>query len=524
MNSLLRSFTRRLSPVLVLLLVAQVGVFGQTAKPECLVKLTLLQVNDVYQFAPVERGTEGGLGRLLTLRKKIKADSPNLLFLLAGDTIAPSVESNQYKGKQMIEAWNAVGLDYSVFGNHEFDFGPDVLRERMKDSNFGWMGANVIVKKTAKIFADLPPYIIREFGGVKVGIFGIVLPQTAVTSKPGPDLEFRDPCAIARPIVKQLHAKGVRTIIALTHLSMSEDKALAKCVPVDVIIGGHEHTLLQSSSAGTPIFKMTADAREMGRIQLNLNPRTGKVENIDWQVIKVNSTTADVDPEFTAAMSKYDGMLSDLAVRIGSTSVPLDADSKGNRTHETNIADFLADAMRQAVGADATILNGGSIRADLTFEPGELTKRDIASISPFGDPIYKLQMKGSVLRAALEHGVARSAEDSEPGRFPQVSGIRYKFDATRPVGSRLTEVTVAGVPLDDNRDYTVAVTKFVSEGGDGYAMFKPLTPMNKSDAPTVPDVLRNAITSGSPIGPKVDGRIERVDAKGDAKKDPCDPK
>jgi 5'-nucleotidase len=269
---------------------------------------------------------------------------------------------------------------------------------------------------------------------------------------------------------------------------------------------------------------MTADAREMGRIQLNLNPRTGRVENIDWQVIKVNSTTAEVDPEFTAAMSKYDGMLKDLAVRIGSTSVPLDADSKGNRTRETNVADFLADAMRQAVGADATLLNGGSIRADITFEPGELTRRDIASISPFGDPIYKLQMKGSVLRAALEHGLARSAEDGEPGRFPQVSGMRYKFDATRPAGSRLLEVTIGGVALDDNRDYTLAVTKFVSEGGDGYAMFKPLIPMNKSDAPTVPDVLRNAITSGSPIAPKVDGRIERVDAKGSEQKDPCAPK
>jgi 5'-nucleotidase len=217
---------------------------------------------------------------------------------------------------------------------------------------------------------------------------------------------------------------------------MGEDKQLAQCVPIDLIIGGHEHTLLQSSSSGTPIFKMTSDARDLGRIQLNLNPKTGKVQSIDWQIIPVNSSTP-VDPDFTSAMSKYDAMLSDLAVVIGRTDVEMDARTRSNRTRETNIADFLADAFRRVTGADVALINGGSVRADLEIPPGMLTRREVASISPFDDPIYKLQMTGATLRAALEHGVARSAEDVEPGRFPQVSGMRYKFDASRPVGSRL---------------------------------------------------------------------------------------
>jgi 5'-nucleotidase len=125
------------------------------------------------------------------------------------------------------------------------------------------------------------------------------------------------------------------------------------------------------------------------------------------------------------------------------------------------------------------------------------------------------------LRAALEHGVARSAEDVEPGRFPQVSGLRYKFDARRPAGSRIVEVTVAGAPLDDQKTYTVATTGFVAGGGDGYAMFKGIAPMNKADAPKVPDVLRDSITSVPSIAPKVDGRIERLDQTGTASKDPC---
>src|SRR6185369_4106976 len=103
-------------------------------KPDCMVRVTLLQVNDVYQFAPVDQGTRGGLARLLTLKKSIQQENPNTLFMMAGDTISPSVESITYKGAQMIDAWNLAQLDYSTLGNHEFDFGPDVLRQRMQES------------------------------------------------------------------------------------------------------------------------------------------------------------------------------------------------------------------------------------------------------------------------------------------------------------------------------------------------------------------------------------------------------
>src|SRR5713101_7259138 len=119
---------------------------------DCPVRVTLLQVNDVYQFTPVDGGVRGGLARVLTLRRQIMAESPHALYLLAGDTISPSVESNTYHGSQMIDAWNASGLDYATFGNHEFDFGPDVLRERMRESHFKWLAANVIDKKTGNTF------------------------------------------------------------------------------------------------------------------------------------------------------------------------------------------------------------------------------------------------------------------------------------------------------------------------------------------------------------------------------------
>src|SRR6266436_2118514 len=266
---------------------------------ECPVRVTLLQVNDVYQFAPVDGGARGGLARVLTLRKQIMSESPHALYLLAGDTISPSVESNTYQGQQMIDAWNSSGLDYATFGNHEFDFGPDVLRARMRESNFKWLAANVVEKKTGRTFGDTPEFVVREFDGVKIGIFGIVLQETLQTSRPGPDVDILDPCATAAKVIPEIRAVGAQVIVALTHLSMAEDKQLARCSGVDVIIGGHEHTLLESMSGHAPIFKMTSDARELGRIDLNISKATGKLESIDWEIIPVTDSIAN-DPAFAS--------------------------------------------------------------------------------------------------------------------------------------------------------------------------------------------------------------------------------
>src|SRR5215510_8103953 len=465
--------SRRTALALVLFITAIFSTAAQE-KTQCNIKVTLLQVNDVYQFAPVDQGKSGGLGRVLTLTKSIRQQNPNTLFMMAGDTISPSVESITYKGAQMIEAWNAIGLDYATFGNHEFDFGPDVLQERIKESKFAWIAANVIDTRTGQPFGDAKRYVVREFGGVKVGLFGLVLPETKITSKPGPNVEFRNPCDTAKEVVSELHGQGVKVVIALTHLSTREDKEVARCSGVNVIIGGHEHTLLESHAGNAPIFKMTSDARELGQIDLNILP-TGELDSIDWKVIPVDSTTKEA-PEFAAIYKKYSGLLAELAKPVGSTSVALDARSAENRTRETNVGNFISDAFRKSTAADVGFMNGGSVRADSLIGPGKLTMRDLLSILPFKNKLVKIEVTGATLRAALEHGVSRSAEDSQPGGFPQVSGIKFSFDASRPPGSRLVDVKVNNLPLDDEKKYTLTTTTFIGlDGGDGYSMFKGAT-------------------------------------------------
>ena len=202
---------------------------SQGQRAACTTRVTLLMVNDVYRFTPADRGARGGLARVSTLRKRVMQESPHTLFLLAGDTISPSVESITYRGAQMIDAWNQAGLDYSVFGNHEFDYGDEVLLQRVKESKFKWLGANVVDTRTGKPFGGTPLFDVRDLGGVRVGVLGLVLPETKTTSKPGPTLEFRDPCETAKQLIPQMRAAGAQAVVALTHLSLAQDKALARC-------------------------------------------------------------------------------------------------------------------------------------------------------------------------------------------------------------------------------------------------------------------------------------------------------
>ena len=514
---------RRLHPLLALLAPLLLGgcalwTRGPSDTPspaaaddEPTVTVTLLHVNDVYQFTPVDFGARGGLARLSTLRKRVLAESPNTLFLLAGDTLGPSVESTFHKGKQMIDAWNALGVDFAVLGNHEFDFGPDVLRQRIQQSHFTWLGANVMDKQTRRTFDDTPPFVIREVGGVKIGLFGVLLGKTKYSSKPGPDVYFTDTCQTAREVVPQMRAQGAQVIIGLTHLFVAEDKVLARCAPIDLIIGGHEHVLMQAVSNGTPIVKMSSEAREMGRVTLHVGTQSGKLRSMDFEVIPVTPEVPE-DPAFADAMRPYATMMAELAEPVGRTTVALDAVEDDNRTRETNLGSFIADAYAHATGAELGLVNGGAIRSDSVLRPGPLTRRDVLAIHPFPDSVVSIEVTGQVLREALENGVSRSAEEDGPGRFPQVSGMSYAFDVCRPAGERIVSVRVHGEPLEPQRTYTLATNSFLSGGGDGYVMFKGAKyRVAPKKGPTTQDVLRSAFAA-QPLTATTDGRIERLRA------------
>jgi 5'-nucleotidase len=503
----------RIALIVSLLLCLSAPIAAQQGPPrQRNIRITLLQLNDVYQMSPVDRGKNAGLARIATLRQKIIAESPNALFLLGGDTISPSVASSIFRGAQMIATWNAIGLDYAVLGNHEFDFGNDILLERMKESKFVWLGSNVIDRNSGKPFNNMPPYVIRKFGSVRIGLIGLLTTDTKTSSKPGANIRFVDPILTARRLVPRMRAEGATVIIAVTHLAMSQDKELARTGLVDVIIGGHEHELLQSHAGHAPIFKWGSDARVLGRIDLNINAATRKLESMDWAGIPVTDAIQD-DPSTAAVIAEYEKTLSaELDKPLGRTSVELDARSLSNRNGETNLGNLIADSFREGTGAEVAILNGGSVRGNTTFAPGQITKRDVISILPFENPVVKAEVTGATLRAAIENGISQIVEESESGRFPQVSGLQFEFDGRKPVGSRVVKVAVNGQPLDEKKTYTLATNAYLIHGGDNYQMFKNAKLLIQEESAEIDStMLANLITKAGEVSPKIEGRIKRLD-------------
>ncbi len=475
------------------------------------VKITFLQLNDVYQTSPVDRGAYGGLPRVSTLKKRIMADNPDAMFVLAGDTLSPSVASQLFKGQQMITAWNALKLDYATFGNHEFDFGPFEFMKRIADSKFGWICANVIDKNTGGTFGGVRPYVIRDVDGVKVGIFGLLTPDTLKASRPGPRVDIEDPVKCALKIIPQMKAEGAQVIVGLTHMTMEQDLHLAKNTPVDLILGGHEHVLLSGFAGHAPVFKMTSDARFLGKIEIHYNTTTKSIDNILCEPMVVGHELKD-DPQIVEAIRKYDDqLLKELDQPVGETKVELNAIQSDNETKETNLADFIADAFRASTGADVVLINGGCVRSNQMYPPGPLKKREVLGILPFENPIVKIEVTGATIKEALEHGVSKTNEPTGDGRFPQVSGMTYKYDSTKPVGARIVECLVGGQPLDHRKHYTLATNDYVTSGGDGYTMLKGRKFVIKPEEGHAESViLMEALAKGG-AAPKVDGRIARVD-------------
>jgi 5'-nucleotidase len=184
---------------------------------------------------------------------------------------------------------------------------------------------------------------------------------------------------------------------------------------------------------------------------------------------------------------------------------------KTNRSQETNLGDFIADAYRTHVGADVALLNGGSIRANTTMGPGSLTRRDVLTVLPFNDQVVKVSLTGAQLKQALENGVSRLGEE-EAGRFPQVSGLVFRYDGTKPVGSRVVSLTIQGQPVMPSKNYTLATTAYLLGGGDDYAVLKQAKVLiNPEEAPLDAETVQDAIIQVKTIAPKVEGRITRVD-------------
>jgi len=509
----MRTITRRTFLTLLtasLIFLGAIPPLQAAAPAERSARITILQLNDLYDIMPVEKGKKGGLARVATLRDRIAKESPDAVLVLAGDFLSPSTMSSVFQGQQMVATLNAAGLDLATFGNHEFDFGEQVTLQRMRESHFTWVSSNVLDPTTGLPFGDAVSFVLRDVGGIRVAFIGLTTPETHVLSKGAANLKFLDPIAAAKDVVARAHRTQADVIVALTHQDMADDKTLAAAVPeIDVILGGHEHDPLDARVGKTLILKTGSEAVALGRIDLLVSiGKDGRRVETKWELIPVTDEIPE-KADVAAIVKRYEGsMAAELNTPAGTTTVPLDTRNEVVRVKESPVGDLIADLMREAMKADVALVNGGGIRGNSVTPAGPLTRGDVLKILPFANKIVKLEVTGEALRTALENGL--SQHEKTAGRFPQVSGLRYAFDPQKPAGSRLTSVAVGGKPLDPAARYSVATFEFLMGGGDGYTMLQQAKILVKpQNGPMDSDVILDRLKAG-PIAPAVDGRIQII--------------
>jgi 5'-nucleotidase / UDP-sugar diphosphatase len=501
----MRGVTCTIRSAIFLVLVAMYpgAVWGQSAS------LTLLTVNDVYEMTPVQG--KGGLAELMTLLRAERATATHHLTTVNGDFLSPSVMSSLVKGAQMVTLFNTLGVDIVVFGNHEFDFGPEVTRQRMAESHFAWLGTNVL-GPDGKPFGGAVATMTRQVGTLTVGLFGVLTPETARLSSPGPTVTFAPVVPTAQTAVAALRQVGADVIIALTHLSIAEDRALAQQVPgISVILGGHEHDPITWYEGGTLIHKSGYDAHYLGRIDLTIEKKvTEKGAQVtvipSWRMIANRGVTPD--PDVATDVARYMATLDqELGQPLGQTQTVLNSQTGEVRTRETTMGNLIADALREVLQADVALVNGGGIRGNRLYEAGTtLTRRDILQELPFGNPGVLIELSGADLLVALENGV--SQVENKAGRFPQVSGLRLTYNPGKPAGSRVLEVQIGGKMLDRTAAYRVATNDFLFKGGDGYSSFSTGKVLIDASGGTLmaTTVMGYIATKGS-VAPQIEGRI-----------------
>ncbi len=470
-------------------------------------RLTILHLCDVYEVMPVGTdGKQGGFARLKSLVDRIRWEDPQALLFLSGDFLSPSLMSQVFKGRQMIDLLNRIGVDFAMPGNHEFDFGAKVLMDRVAESNFTWISSNILTRGN-----KTPPwyrYGLREVNGLKVGVFSLLTPETRELARDTDMFHFTDPVRTGRRMVRQLKSMGAEVIIAMTHLDYEEDQRLSHAVPgIDIILGGHDHIISREVLGRTLIVESGSDLRALGRI--DYDPRRTK-KRTPVRFIPITDAIGD-DPEMAAQLLRYQHRLKkSLGNAIGTTSVALNAKRVDNRTRETNLGNLIADAGRLAARADIGLQNGGIIRSDATYGPGTLTREDIQRILPFNNFLVKVSVSGKTLREILETGVSQM--DRVKGRFLQVSGLEMAVDRSYLPGHRVLSVKVGGIPLDPEKTYTLAINDYIAEGGDGFFMLKNAPRLISAKyGPKISEMVSRYIADNKRIEPKTTGRIHFVD-------------
>lgn len=449
--------------------------------------LTILHTNDMHAHSQPTRVGDlelGGYARLATAIRETRAQSVNPILLDGGDVFQGTLLYNVYKGMADLAFMNYIGYDAFVLGNHEFDDGPGPITQFARFANFPVLAANLDLSQEPDLDAHVQPSTVLEVDGRRVGIVGVAYRDLINIASPGPTVVNIDPIATAQAAIDELVADGVRKIIVLSHNGIDYERRLARELRhVDVVVGGHSHTLMGSfgdlfgdrNTLPYPVVERDRDGRNvlvvqahdwgklLGKLVVEFDSE-GEVVSYSGNPIPVTAEFAE-DPVVAGMLAAFEIPMAALRDQvIGSTQIELD---RGQRGEDSIIAQIIADAQLEAtrkVGAVAAFMNSGGIRASIPA--GEITYGVAIEVQPFNNTLVVLDLTGQELIEALEHG-SRGAGFLHPSR-----GVTLTIDYTRPAGQRIQNFAINGEEVRPDQIYRITFNSFIAAGGDAHEVLR----------------------------------------------------
>lgn len=462
-------------------------LFGSCFVEDNTLNFTLLQLNDVYEIAPLEGGKVGGMARVEKLHQDLLKENPNTFMFMAGDFLNPSLLGNlkykgaRIKGKQMIEVMNAMNFDLVALGNHEFDLNEEEFQQRLNESNFQWIATNPVHKlndSTVQRFAvvkdsiryELPKTVTFDVKGkngkeINIGFFSATL-----NSNPKDYVDYGDFYESSKFAYNSLKTSS-DIVFGLTHLSIEQDKMISNMFPdVPLIMGGHEHVNMSVPVGNAKITKADANAKTVYIHRVSYNTKT-KETTINSELISITKETG-IDKNVDKIVQKWNVLLNEKIKKIlpnpnaviYTTLEPLDGRDMAVRSQQTNLGLLITKSMAFSFNnnIDCALINGGSIRIDDQLQ-GDITGVDIFRVLPFGGGVLKAEIKGSLLKKVLNYGRLKAGK----GAYLQ----RYNVDY-----NNTTKIwSVNNLAIIDAKIYKVAFSDYLLKGLD----IPFLTPENK---------------------------------------------
>ncbi len=452
-------------------------------------KIRLLGVNDFHGY--LERTGESAGAAYLAAHLD-RHERENTIRVHSGDMVSASpLVSAHFHDEPAVLAMNALGFDVGTLGNHEFDGGKDEMLRLIRGgqkagsedtsdpafpgADFPYVAANTLDWETGR--PVLPPYTVVERDGVRVGFIGVTTLETPEIIIPdaASDFRFTDISETVNRRAAELEDRGVRAIVVLAHsgaldtdLGGTSDEIITETRQmddaVDAVFSGHTHNRLDLRVAGKPVVQAEQYGTHFGVVDLSVDRASGEVTGSKAKVVSARNEVRP-DPEVADLVEGYarrvapisDRVLGDAAERI--TPAPTAAG-------ESALGDFVADGQRSLAGADFALVPTGGLRTNIT--PGPVTYGELFSVQPSGRDLIKMELSGEQVRRALEKQYRPDGRD----HLLAVSGLRYTQDPTRPLGDRVTTLTLPdGTEIDPGGDYTVAVNGFLAAGGGEFGVF-----------------------------------------------------